>query len=1087
MNFTFLKATGEVAFFRSDAEQAEWTQHEMSLLCSFPFRADKNIERGMTILFQDPATDAWQAYYVRNCSVYGADAYQQINAESLAITELSVCHITDDIQLTNITAANALRQILSGTGWSVGNSGDNGISLGDIGRGSVWQGISDVQSNWNIHVRPRVTVNADGIAGRYLDIVPAEGEFQGLRISIDKNTSDPCVTYDDSELYTALYGYGASYSKGEGDQRQTLETDFSGVAWQKTADHPAKPSGQKYLEYPEMTAMYGLNGRARFGYYQNSDIKDAGTLLQKTWESLKICCHPKVSFTGTVADLRRFGYADQPLQLYDMVIVDLEPFGIMLYKQVIQLTVNLLDPDKNTPTIGDYIPNIIYINRETEDYATGGGKGRGGGTRSKRKKGEFETNIFQNERNINLNAKQIKEHGETLRQAGMEIDPITGVLIYAEDTENMIGSKFRVQSNRITSEITDRKNEDRELSSRIQQTADKLTLEVSERKGADSNLSSRITVTAREIRQEVTDVDNRLGSRITETAEAITAEVTRASGAEGQLSSRISANAEEISAEVTRASNAESSISGRVTVNSNKVAIVVEEKNGNYVVKAAEIVTAINNGESSILLSADHVRISGSTTISGSLDIDDGNLVVKKSAVFRGSVTLSTPLSSIQAPKYVVPSTGTIQFVGTETGENYNLTTTILKGMVKSFSVEDNVLTLTPFYGDPVNFSKATTLTGAWGSGDDAEKFIVTASPQGNKYKYAPPMRLNGSAAASNFSAEITETVGSSTSAKKSIYGHLIFNDSTSTSYVDVNTKNDGTGDTVARISVGSLYTDGQTNGRNGVTLNRGSWSGNEVTISKSAGTTSNVYIRLSLTGHWGNPQTEISQGVYEDANKYYYTIKDYGTQTQAGEACGSEATLDASARYSAGQTDAGVTYDTSTHKVSRAKSSSTKEYTIEMYTANQWSNGTRVIEARIGSDAINTATITAPSVTVTFDCTDLNDPSYDYNDPDKYNGKKVTATAAHGTTSLGSAEQAIWLTAGNNWSNGRAAINARMTNSSGKLISRAWISAPSPTRRNSAAQSSASGNNAGTISGASAGKYIWFSVGGTDYYFQLT
>ena len=62
MDFTFLKATGEVAFFRSDAEQAEWTQEEMNLVCSFPFVADKMIERGMTVLFQDPATE-----YVIRC------------------------------------------------------------------------------------------------------------------------------------------------------------------------------------------------------------------------------------------------------------------------------------------------------------------------------------------------------------------------------------------------------------------------------------------------------------------------------------------------------------------------------------------------------------------------------------------------------------------------------------------------------------------------------------------------------------------------------------------------------------------------------------------------------------------------------------------------------------------------------------------------------------------------------------------------------------------------------------------------------------------------------------------------------------
>lgn len=507
MNFTFLKG-GTVAFYRSDAEQAEWTQEEMSLICTFPLN-EKVIERGMTVLFEDPATNAIQAYEIRNLSTFKAEGYQQFTAEDIVISELTDCHIPEEIELTNVSTTSALNQILSGTGWSVGTVATNPTSSGDIGRGTVWQGAIAIRNNWNVNFLTRVTIGANGITGKYIDIVTTGGTWRGLRLSIDKNTADPCVTYDDSELYTALYAYGASYTEGSTIETQhTVELNIAGVSWAKTSDHPAKPSGQKYLEWPEKTALYGRNGRPRFGYYQNTDIKDANVLIQKCWETLKTCSDPKVSITGTVTDLRRMGYADEPLRLYDMAIVD---FGdAVMYKQVIKLTVNLLDPTGNTPTIGDYIPNIIYINRETENFATGGGSGVGGrggrGTRNKKQQGEFETTIAQNERNIILEARQVDENRNILRQAGMQIDPITGVLIYAEDTENMVGSKFRVQSNRITSEITERKASDNVLSSRITQNANSISLEVSERKGADSGLSSRITVESGRINQIVSAV-----------------------------------------------------------------------------------------------------------------------------------------------------------------------------------------------------------------------------------------------------------------------------------------------------------------------------------------------------------------------------------------------------------------------------------------------------------------------------------------------------------------------------------------------------------------------------------------------------
>ena len=487
MEFTFLKGNA-VSFSRDDAEQAEWTQEELSLLCTFPYNPQKVIERGMTVLFQDPATNDWKAYEVRNCTIFPGESYQQLTAEDIAVSELTDCHIQDDIELTDVSAKTALNRVLSGTGWAVGTDGSSGTSSGDIGRGSVWEAVTAIRGNWNVYVLPRVTVSSTGITGRFLDILPPEGIFRGLRLAIDKNITDPCVTYDDSELYTALYAYGASYTEGDTPETQTTkEISIAGVTWSKTSSHPAKPAGQKYLEWPEKTTMYGRNGKARFGYYQNTQIKDPNILIQKTWLALKSCSDPKISITGTVTDLRRLGYNDEPMRLYDQAIVDLG--DVQFYKQVIKLTVNLLDPTGNSLTIGDYIPNIIYINRETEDFATGGGKGvstRGGGggrTRSNKQQGEFETSILQNERNIILEARQVDENRDIIKAAGMKIDPITGVIIYADDVPNGIGANFKVQSNAITAEVNSRKSEDEQLRGQIRVQANKISLVVTERDG----------------------------------------------------------------------------------------------------------------------------------------------------------------------------------------------------------------------------------------------------------------------------------------------------------------------------------------------------------------------------------------------------------------------------------------------------------------------------------------------------------------------------------------------------------------------------------------------------------------------------
>jgi hypothetical protein len=213
-----------------------------------------------------------------------------------------------------------------------------------------------------------------------LDIKSTAGTWNGLRLSIDKNLLSPAVTIDDTEIVTALYGYGGTINT-VGDSK---EVTFADVVWTATAQHPAKPAGQTYLELPSAKAEYGRNGRNRFGYYQNTDITDPEILLQKTWEALQNSATPTISIEGTVADLYRLGYADEPIRLHDIALVEVLPAGFKKQIQIIRMTVNLLDPSDTVVTIGAYIPNIIYIERDTYQQATGsaggGGKNKSGET-----------------------------------------------------------------------------------------------------------------------------------------------------------------------------------------------------------------------------------------------------------------------------------------------------------------------------------------------------------------------------------------------------------------------------------------------------------------------------------------------------------------------------------------------------------------------------------------------------------------------------------------------------------------------------------------------------------------------------------
>ena len=493
MQFTFINMAGAVLFLRDDAERAEWTQEEMTLNAEFPYVPGKVISTGQRVYFCDPSTGEQQIYEIKQAKTIEPDALQQVTAENICISELTDEHI-DSSTHENTSLSSVLSGVLSGTLWSVGNVDVNPTSSVEISRGSVWQAVLEIRNNYNVYIVPRIGYSSSGGISRYIDVKSTNGTWNGVRLSIDKNMIDPAVIIDDTEVATALYGYGGTEiatSSGE----ENKEINFADVVWTANGSHPAKPAGQKYLEDPTATANYGRNGRARFAYYQNTDILDPDVLLQKTWETLQTCSTPSVSIEGTIADLYRMGYADQPIKLHDIALVEVAPAGFKKQIQIIKMTTDLLDPSQTVVTIGSYIPNIVYLEKKTNEDVTGspcsggsgGGRGGGGGNKSKQtQRQEFETSITANNKMIQLKAWQ------------NDLDDLDNEVKLQE-------AAITVEHNRITQEVVDRRDADSTLSSRITQTASAITLEVNERSNQYQQLSGRITVNSNKVSLVVTE------------------------------------------------------------------------------------------------------------------------------------------------------------------------------------------------------------------------------------------------------------------------------------------------------------------------------------------------------------------------------------------------------------------------------------------------------------------------------------------------------------------------------------------------------------------------------------------------------
>ena len=402
MTFYFFDAADTVLFTRNDAEQAEHTHQELSLYALFPYDPEKVITAGMRIGYLD-SLGVFQVFEIIKPKTYEPDHYQEITAEHICISEL-----TDEMytggDLMEQTAGEALAALLDGTLWEVGTDTTSNESSAKFSFGYVWDDVRTVEKNWNVYITPRITTDSSGITGRFLDIRPAEATWRGLRFSLEKNMDDAAVTWDTSNLKTALFGYGKNSMTVEG-QTEKQPWTFASITWAAEDGHPAKPEGQIYLEDPAATAAYGRNGRPRFGYYQNGDVEDPEKLLELTWDALKTVNVPDVTIEGQVRDITRLGETDVPIRLHDSAIIEITPTGTLLNREVVQYTEDILCPENSRVTIGKYIPNIVYITKEVASGGGGGG-GSGGDSDEEYKLKEFETDIAWNDYQISLKAWQ---------------------------------------------------------------------------------------------------------------------------------------------------------------------------------------------------------------------------------------------------------------------------------------------------------------------------------------------------------------------------------------------------------------------------------------------------------------------------------------------------------------------------------------------------------------------------------------------------------------------------------------------------------------------------------------------------------
>ncbi|WP_429960453.1 phage tail spike protein [Enterococcus sp. AZ012] len=146
-------------------------------------------------------------------------------------------------------------------------------------------------------------IDGNKITDKWIEIYKQIGVFSNKRFVYGSNALEVVRQRDRSQLYTSIIGRGKGEEVGDGYGRRI---EFTDIEWKKSNGNPLdKPKGQNWLEYPEMTTLYGIpmkNGskRKRETVLILEDIEDPRELLQATYENLVEYSRPLIQFKTSV-------------------------------------------------------------------------------------------------------------------------------------------------------------------------------------------------------------------------------------------------------------------------------------------------------------------------------------------------------------------------------------------------------------------------------------------------------------------------------------------------------------------------------------------------------------------------------------------------------------------------------------------------------------------------------------------------------------------------------------------------------------------------------------------------------------------
>lgn len=254
----------------------------------------------------------------------------------------------------NESVTRILPDILSGTGWQVGQVRTTNTGTSNYYYTSKLEAFWDFLDKWRVEFRPRMTYSKGKITGKYIDIYDRLSDDYGKWYEYGDKLMTVVKEESSTNLFTAFIGRGKGEEVSSAEDNESGQAGygrritFEDIEWSTEAGDPVdKPLGQNYVEMPEATALYGYeDGSPRYTVVEFSEIDDKELLLQTTYEHAVNESRPKAQFKSTVIEKGK-------AELGEVVTIIKDQENIRYKTRIFELTRDFKNKDIKSIEFGD--------------------------------------------------------------------------------------------------------------------------------------------------------------------------------------------------------------------------------------------------------------------------------------------------------------------------------------------------------------------------------------------------------------------------------------------------------------------------------------------------------------------------------------------------------------------------------------------------------------------------------------------------------------------------------------------------------------------------------------------------------------